>query len=93
MGGSQKIPQRWLETLAFHARHGRHCDSTPTALAARLLHVRGDSRSVDDPMAKQLADIWAQSGEAGTLTASLGRTDLCHRFGRRRTMTRLGFSQ
>lgn len=72
MDGSQKIPQRWLETLAFHASHGRHCNSILTALAAWLLHVRGDFRSVDDPMAKQLAGIWAQSGEAGILNSLFG---------------------
>lgn len=72
MYGSQKIPQRWLETLAFHASHGRHCNSILTALAAWLLHVRGDFRSVDDPMAKQLAGILAQSGEAGILNSLFG---------------------
>lgn len=25
MDGSQKIPQRWLETLSYHQQHGRPC--------------------------------------------------------------------
>src|SRR3546814_12489799 len=28
MDGSQKIPQRWLETLAWHQARGRRCAST-----------------------------------------------------------------
>lgn len=72
MDGSQKIPQRWLETLSFHAKHGQRCNSILTALAAWLLHVRGDFRAVDDPLAKQLADIWVETGEAGILSRLFG---------------------
>ena len=32
MDGSQKIPQRWLETLAFHSAQGRQCPAILTAL-------------------------------------------------------------
>ena len=67
MDGSQKIPQRWLETLA--ARAGTPCPSILTALAAWLRHVRGNVRRVDDPLAKSLADLWCQYGVEGIVAA------------------------
>ena len=36
MDGSQKIPQRWLETLAEQARRGRCCPAIRQAMAAWL---------------------------------------------------------
>lgn len=70
--GSQKIPQRWLDTLIFHSREGRHCESILIALAAWLLHVRGDARRVDDPLAEKMAAAWRQQGDAGVLPALFG---------------------
>jgi fructuronate reductase len=72
MDGSQKIPQRWLETLAFHQRRGERCPAILEALAAWLRHVRGDARPVDDPMAGQLAALWAEAGASGIAAALLG---------------------
>lgn len=69
MDGSQKIPQRWLETLASHQRHGNRCPAILEALAAWLRHVRGDARSVDDPMAERLAALWAEAGSGGIAAA------------------------
>ena len=68
MDGSQKVPQRWLETLAFHQRR--------TALAAWLRHVRGDARPVDDPMAGRLAELWASTGGGGIGAALFGPAGL-----------------
>lgn len=76
MDGSQKIPPRWLDTLVFHADHGRRCDAILTGLAAWLLHVRGDLRFVDDPLADRLATTWAEAGEAGILRALFGSKGL-----------------
>jgi len=72
MDGSQKIPQRWLETLAFRQQHGRQCPAILTGLAAWLLHVRGDLRPVDDPMAARLASAWREHGESAIVPAIFG---------------------
>ena len=63
MDGSQKIPQRWLQTLAVHAAAGQRCPAILAALGAWLRHVRGDQRPVDDPLASQLAQAWG-TGDA-----------------------------
>jgi fructuronate reductase len=64
MDGSQKIPQRWLASLAVHQRRGEWCQATLTALAAWLRHVRGGQR-VDDPLAAELASAWRENGASG----------------------------
>lgn len=73
MDGSQKIPQRWLATLAANQRMGRRCPAILTALAAWLGHVRGDNVDrwgpVDDPRAAELAAAWASHGAAGIVGA------------------------
>lgn len=53
MDGSQKIPQRWLETLAWHQAHGQRCPSIEMAIAAWITFLRGD-QPIDDPLADQL---------------------------------------
>ncbi|WP_168713102.1 MULTISPECIES: mannitol dehydrogenase family protein [Sphingomonas] len=70
--GSQKIPQRWLEPLAVNAGQGRASPATLRALAAFLLHVRGDGAPVNDPMAERLAACWAEAGRDGIVAAVLG---------------------
>ena len=72
MDGSQKVPQRWLETLAFHQHKGQQCPAILTGLAAWLLHVRGDKRQVDDPLAAELASAWTASGASGVVSALFG---------------------
>lgn len=74
--GSQKIPQRWLATLAFHQRRGGGCPALLEALAAWLVHVRGDARPVDDPLATQLAALWRQAGREGIAAALFGEAGL-----------------
>jgi fructuronate reductase len=39
--GSQKISQRWLETLADNQLHGRSCPAILTAIGAWIQHLRG----------------------------------------------------
>ncbi|MBB6426502.1 mannitol dehydrogenase family protein [Sphingopyxis sp. JAI128] len=53
MDGSQKIPQRWLETLAWHQERGQHCPSIEAAIAAWIAFLRSD-QPVDDPLADKL---------------------------------------
>jgi fructuronate reductase len=70
MDGSQKIPQRWLETLAFHQAAGRSCPSILAALAAWMTFIRGDRWPVDDPQAARLAALW-KTGDAGQVVDAL----------------------
>lgn len=58
MDGSQKIPQRWLETLAWHQRRGQRCVSLGAAVAAWIAFLRSD-HPIDDPLADKLRDAAA----------------------------------
>jgi fructuronate reductase len=66
MDGSQKIPQRWLETLADNQRDGKACPAILQALAAWRRHLRGDNGpmwgTVEDPMREQLAPLAKRDG-------------------------------
>ena len=74
MDGSQKIPQRWLATLA--ARGGAQCPAILTAIGGWLRHIRGDNVAqwgqVDDPLAAQLAAAYAGAGEAASSSTLFG---------------------
>lgn len=76
MDGSQKIPQRWLEPLAINQAAGRSSPATLQALAAWVRHVRGDERSVDDPQAHALAQLWQAHGADGIIEALFGSQGL-----------------
>lgn len=58
MDGSQKIPQRWIETLAWHQQRGQRCASLEAAIAAWIAFLRSDY-PVDDPLADKLRDAAA----------------------------------
>jgi fructuronate reductase len=72
MDGSQKIPQRWLETLAFHQKQGRQCPAILAGIAAWLCHIRGDNGAVDDPMAGALNATWDAAGKDSIVAALFG---------------------
>jgi fructuronate reductase len=72
MDGSQKIPQRWLETLSFHQAAGRQCPAILSALGGWLCHIRGDNGAVDDPMAATLEATWDAAGGDGIVAALFG---------------------
>lgn len=72
MDGSQKIPQRWLETLAFHQQHDRQCPTILTGIAAWICHVRGDNGYVDDPMTETFKATWQAVGADGVVAALFG---------------------
>jgi fructuronate reductase len=80
MDGSQKIPQRWMETLAANQRRGRECRAILAGLAAWLRHVRGDNEAnwgpVDDPIADAMKSAWAKHGEGGIVDAMFGANGL-----------------
>jgi fructuronate reductase len=58
MDGSQKIPQRWLETLAWHQHRGQRCPALETAIAAWIAFLRSD-HPIDDPLADKLREAAA----------------------------------
>ena len=55
MDGSQKIPQRWLETLANNEAQGRTCPAIREGLSAWIHHLQGHNGPVDDPLADKLS--------------------------------------
>lgn len=69
MDGSQKIPQRWLETVVDRRATGRESPAILTALAAWTRYVRGDRFTVDDPLAAPLAGAWRKHGDDGIVDA------------------------
>lgn len=58
MDGSQKIPQRWLETLAWHQHRGQRCPALETAIAAWIAFLRSD-HPIDDPLGDKLREAVA----------------------------------
>lgn len=64
MDGSQKIPQRWLHTLAWHQARGHACPAILRALGAWLRHLRGTGHPVSDPRSAELAALWTAGGVA-----------------------------
>ena len=72
MDGSQKIPQRWLETLAHHQVQGRQCPAILSGLAAWIRHVRGENGPVDDPMAEALSATCDAADSKGIGAALFG---------------------
>jgi len=69
MDGSQKIPQRWLATLADRQAQGKASPAILQALAAWIVHVRGDNPHVSDPQAEPLAALWRTAGAEGIVAA------------------------
>jgi fructuronate reductase len=72
MDGSQKIPQRWLETLAHHQQRGQQCPAILAGIAAWLCHIRGDNGPVDDPLAKALKASWDAVGRQSVVASLFG---------------------
>jgi fructuronate reductase len=58
MDGSQKIQQRWLETLAWHQARGARCASLEAAIAAWIAFL-SSGHSIDDPLADRLREAAA----------------------------------
>ncbi|MBA4766123.1 MAG: mannitol dehydrogenase family protein [Porphyrobacter sp.] len=81
MDGSQKIPQRWLETLAVRQRAEQQCPAILRAIAAWISHLRGKNCAVDDPMAESLfaaatsaQPVQSLFGEQGVLASTWNPT-------------------
>jgi fructuronate reductase len=54
MDGSQKIPQRWIETLSANQEKARQCPAILVGIDAWIGHLRGQNGHVDDPCASEL---------------------------------------
>ena len=76
MDGSQKIPQRWLETLTFHKLTGYQCPAILTALAAWIGFIGREGLSLDDPLAEPLHRLFEAEGAAGMTAALFGENGL-----------------
>jgi fructuronate reductase len=61
MDGTQKIPQRWLDTARQRARRGEQSPAIAAAFDAWLWHLE-DARFVDDPLAPALTAAMAEGG-------------------------------
>lgn len=76
MDGSQKIPQRWLETLAANRVLGRECPAILSGLSAWLTHISGVNGPVDDPLADHFAKLWEKASRADFAEALFGNRGL-----------------
>ena len=70
--GSQKLPQRWLRTLAIRQRAGRPCPAICAAVAGWLHHLLGANGPVDDPRADELARTCRAAGRGEMFMALFG---------------------
>jgi fructuronate reductase len=66
MDGSQKLPQRWLNTVRDRLAAGAPIDRLALALAAWCTHLRGHDEAgqgfaLDDPLAAELAALHARA--------------------------------
>ena len=66
MDGSQKVPQRWLNTVRDRLATGVPIDRLALALAAWLTHLRGHDEAgqryaIDDPLAPELIALHARA--------------------------------
>lgn len=71
MDGSQKIPQRWLATLARQQQAGVLCEAILTGLSAWIRHI-ADGRYLDDPHSAMLVELWQRHGGEGIVDALFG---------------------
>lgn len=72
MDGSQKIPQRWLETLSDRQAQGADCPAMLHSIGAWLVYIRGDRFSVSDPLSKEFARAWSEDGAALIVSSLFG---------------------
>ncbi|MEP7350266.1 MAG: mannitol dehydrogenase family protein [Sphingorhabdus sp.] len=78
MDGSQKIPQRWLETLEENQILGRSCPAILVGIDAWIRHLQGANEDehgpVVDPMAETLRAILNKAEPEGAVSALFGPT-------------------
>ncbi len=67
MDGTQKVPQRFLQTIRYSLDNGIAIEGLCLALAAWIRYASGideQSKEIDvrDPLKQQLAEVWQQAG-------------------------------
>ncbi len=67
MDGTQKVPQRFLQTIRYSLDNGIAIEGLCLALAAWIRYASGideQSKEIDvrDPLKQQLADVWQRAG-------------------------------
>jgi fructuronate reductase len=77
MDGSQKIPQRWLETLADNQQQGRGCPAILAGIAGWIAHLRGANGPVDDPRAVELTKAASAADPVSALFGAGGLMASC----------------
>lgn len=84
MDGTQKIPQRWLDTARERARRGEQSPAIAAAFDAWLWHL-GNAQFVDDPMGPALIATMASAGRKAVIercfTAQSGHVPLWPGYG------------
>ena len=76
--GTQKLPQRLLDSVRWHLRNGSSCDYLMLAVAAWMRYVsgvdeQGQAIEIRDPLKEQLASIVAHSDEGAQRVEALLR--------------------
>ena len=66
MDGTQKIPQRWLETALSLKRCGKDFEAIRTGFDAWLWHI-DDGRFVDDPFGEDLKSLMKKGGRGDVI--------------------------
>ena len=66
MDGSQKLPQRWLETLKYLINNGKNYDSLAICIASWIKftsskNLQNIDIEVNDPLADEFRKIWVQN--------------------------------
>ncbi|MGO2508847.1 MAG: mannitol dehydrogenase family protein [Vibrio hibernica] len=69
MDGSQKLPQRFLQTIAYGLEHNIDISGLVLAVAAWMKYVsgvdeQGNAIDVKDPLSEKFAQIWQQHSES-----------------------------
>jgi len=71
MDGTQKIPQRWLASIARLREQGNSASALQFALAAWIAFVCTPGRELDDPLAGRLVEIRNRSKDASAAVSAI----------------------
>jgi fructuronate reductase len=71
MDGTQKIPQRWLASIATLQKQGRQPSALLFALAGWIAFACSAQRTLDDPLAGRLVEIRERSSDARAAVSAL----------------------
>ncbi|SFN32346.1 fructuronate reductase [Izhakiella capsodis] len=74
--GTQKLPQRWLESIRWHLRNGSRFDLLALGVAGWMRYVgglneQGGNIEIRDPLKERLAQCVASSGQGSARVSAL----------------------